>query len=173
MAFLFPGGGTQYVGMGEELYRDHDVYRDAVDRCARILRPVLGRDLRTVLFEESDPEGTATLLALVVTEYATARTLMESGVRPDALIGHSLGEYTAACLAGVMELEEMLPLVAERIRLIKSARRRDGRGGGVRRDRAAAARRAAVAGRRQRAGRLHRRRTHRGRGAAGAGADPP
>ncbi|MGA4965770.1 type I polyketide synthase [Streptomyces pseudogriseolus] len=121
VAFLFPGGGTQYVGMGEELYRDHDVYRDAVDRCARILRPVLGRDLRTVLFEEADPEGTATLLALVVTEYATARTLMESGVRPDALIGHSLGEYTAACLAGVMELEEMLPLVAERIRLIKSA----------------------------------------------------
>ncbi|WP_320777575.1 type I polyketide synthase [Streptomyces sp. CRN 30] len=126
VAFLLPGGGTQYPGMGAELYRDHDVYRDAVDECARILRPVLGADLRTDLLDR--PQGgrtggdpTATFLGLVVTEYALARTLMEAGVRPDALIGHSLGEYTAACLAGVMELEDMLPLVTERIRLIAAA----------------------------------------------------
>ncbi|MEU5420325.1 type I polyketide synthase [Streptomyces sp. NPDC020799] len=121
VAFLLPGGGTQYVGMGAELYRDHPVYRDTVDRCAAILRPVLGRDLRTALFEHADPGSVDAFLALVVTEYALAVTLMEQGVRPDALIGHSLGEYTAATLAGVMTLEEMLPLVAERIRLIASA----------------------------------------------------
>ncbi|MFI2507293.1 type I polyketide synthase [Streptomyces sp. NPDC018972] len=121
VAFLLPGGGTQYPGMGAELYRDHSVYRDTVDECARILRPVLGADLRTALFEERRPDDTSAFLGLVVTEYALARTLMESGVRPDALIGHSLGEYTAACLAGVIDLADMLPLVTERIRLIGSA----------------------------------------------------
>ncbi|MFH9860351.1 type I polyketide synthase [Streptomyces sp. NPDC017202] len=121
VAFLLPGGGTQYPGMGAELYRDHGVYRDTVDECARILRPALGADLRTTLFEQRQPDDTAAFLGLVVTEYALARTLMEQGVRPDALIGHSLGEYTAACLAGVVDLEDMLPLVTERIRLIASA----------------------------------------------------
>ncbi|MFI9772879.1 type I polyketide synthase [Streptomyces sp. NPDC052415] len=121
VAFLLPGGGTQYPGMGAELYRDHTVYRDTVDECARILRPVLGADVRTALFEERRPDDTAAFLGLVVTEYALARTLIESGVRPDALIGHSLGEYTAACLAGVIDLADMLPLVTERIRLISTA----------------------------------------------------
>ncbi|WP_338895252.1 beta-ketoacyl synthase N-terminal-like domain-containing protein [Streptomyces sp. TG1A-60] len=118
VAFLLPGGGTQYVGMGAELYRDDDVYRDVVDQCARVLRPVVKGDLRTALFERVEPGGITSFLALVITEYALARTLMEQGVRPDALIGHSLGEYTAACLAGVMDLDEMLPVVAERLRLI-------------------------------------------------------
>ncbi|MBN0048533.1 alpha/beta fold hydrolase [Streptomyces actuosus] len=118
VAFLLPGGGTQYVGMGAELYHDHDVYRDAVDHCARVLRPQTDGDLRTALFERVEPGSTEAFLALVVTEYALARTLMEAGVRPDMFIGHSLGEYTAACLAGVMDLDEMLPVVAERIRLI-------------------------------------------------------
>ncbi|WSQ13143.1 acyltransferase domain-containing protein [Streptomyces sp. NBC_01231] len=120
VAFLLPGGGTHYVGMGAELYRDNDVYRDVVDQCARILRPVVDGDLRTALFERVEPDGLASLLTLIVTEYALATTLMEQGVRPDALIGHSLGEYTAACLAGVMDLDEMLPVVTERMRLIVS-----------------------------------------------------
>ncbi|MEU0007936.1 beta-ketoacyl synthase N-terminal-like domain-containing protein [Streptomyces sp. NPDC006314] len=121
VAFLLPGGGTQYPGMGAELYREYDVYRDAVDECARILRPVLGADLRTPLYEQRQSDDTSVFLALVVTEYALARTLMAAGVRPDALIGHSLGEYTAACLAGTIDLDDMLPLVTERIRLISSA----------------------------------------------------
>ncbi|GAA2264406.1 hypothetical protein GCM10010145_44450 [Streptomyces ruber] len=121
VAFLLPGGGTQYPGMGAELYRGHGVYRDVVDECARILRPALGADVRDALFEQPEPENTAAFMSLVVTEYALARTLMEAGVRPDALIGHSLGEYTAACLAGVLDLEDMLPLVTERMRLIASA----------------------------------------------------
>ncbi|KPC86521.1 hypothetical protein ADL27_45245, partial [Streptomyces sp. NRRL F-6602] len=92
-----------------------------VDHCSALLRPALGSDLRTALFEEVEPGSTAAFMALFVTEYALARTLMEEGVRPDALIGHSLGEYTAACLAGVMEIDEALPVVAERIRLIASS----------------------------------------------------
>ncbi|MFI1769171.1 type I polyketide synthase [Streptomyces sp. NPDC020800] len=118
VAFLLPGGGTQYVGMGSGLYHNSDVYRDAVDRCARALHPVTGGDLRTAMFERVEPGSINAFLTLVVTEYALAHTLMEQGVRPDALIGHSLGEYTAACLAGVMDLEEMLTAVAERLRLI-------------------------------------------------------
>lgn len=121
VAFLFPGGGTQYPGMGAQLYRDNDDYRDVVDECARILRPVLGADLRDSLVRAVQPDATGAFLGLVVTEYALAQTLMTGGVRPDALIGHSLGEYTAGCLAGVIDLADMLPLVAERIRLITSA----------------------------------------------------
>ncbi|MFM9699946.1 type I polyketide synthase [Streptomyces europaeiscabiei] len=122
MAFLLPGGGAQYTGMGAELYRGCAPYRDVVDHCAGILRPVLGRDLRDTLFGSgtTDP-GVLGLLSVVVTEYALATVLMERGARPDAMIGHSVGEYTAACLAGVMDLEDMLPLVAERARLMVAA----------------------------------------------------
>ncbi|MFJ9153074.1 type I polyketide synthase [Streptomyces sp. NPDC102270] len=122
VAFLLPGGGAQYTGMGAELYRDCAGYRDVVDHCAAVLRPVLGRDLRDTLFgsDTTDP-GVLGLLSVVVTEYALATVLMQRGARPDAMIGHSLGEYTAACLAGVMDLEEMLPLVAERARLMVAA----------------------------------------------------
>jgi acyl transferase domain-containing protein/thioesterase domain-containing protein len=122
VAFLLPGGGAQYTGMGAELYRGCAPYRDVVDHCAGILRPVLGRDLRDTLFNSGTADaGVRGLLSVVVTEYALATVLMERGVRPDAMIGHSLGEYTAACLAGVMSLEEMLPLVAERGRLMVAA----------------------------------------------------
>ncbi|MFJ8150221.1 type I polyketide synthase [Streptomyces sp. NPDC096048] len=121
VVFLLPGGGTQYPGMGAELYREHAVYRDTVDECAHILRPALGTDVRAAVFEGAGDDHTATFLGLVVTEYALARTLMAAGVRPDALIGHSLGEYPAACLAGVIDLEDMLPLVTERVRLISGA----------------------------------------------------
>jgi phthiocerol/phenolphthiocerol synthesis type-I polyketide synthase E len=121
VAFLLPGGGTQYTGMGARLHRDLPAYRDAFDRCARILRPVTGRDLRTTLDGGGEPVEGDAFLALLATEYALATALTAQGVRPSALIGHSLGEYTAAVLAGVLSLEDMLPLVAERIRLIASA----------------------------------------------------
>ncbi|MEU6774135.1 beta-ketoacyl synthase N-terminal-like domain-containing protein [Streptomyces sp. NPDC046759] len=121
VAFLLPGGGTQYVGMGAGLYRELPVYRDAVDACARILRPHIGHDLRTDLYEDTDPNSPEAFLALVTTQYALATALGEYGVRPAAFIGHSLGEYTAACLAGVLTLEEMLPLIALRVRLISAS----------------------------------------------------
>ncbi|MGH3941130.1 MAG: type I polyketide synthase [Pseudonocardiaceae bacterium] len=134
VAFLFPGGGAHYDRMGLDLYRSEPVYRAVIDRSAEILQPVLGYDLRSVLYAEQDqsPYGT-TLLdgtgitrrsaaypAVVATEYALAQLLQSWGVQPMGLLGHSLGEYTAACLAGVFSLEDVLPLVAERERLIAS-----------------------------------------------------
>ncbi|MFI9273249.1 type I polyketide synthase [Kitasatospora sp. NPDC052896] len=121
VAFLLPGGGTQYVGMGAGLYRDIPLYRETIDDCARILTPHLARDLRTDLFQHTEPASIEAFLSLVATQYALARTLIAHGVRPAALIGHSLGEYTAACLAGVLSLDQMLPLVATRLRLIIAA----------------------------------------------------
>ncbi|MEU3495725.1 beta-ketoacyl synthase N-terminal-like domain-containing protein [Kitasatospora cineracea] len=121
VAFLLPGGGTQYVGMGADLYRDVPVYRAAIDACAGILRPHLGHDLRDDLYRHTEPGSAEAFLSLVATQYALARTLTAHGVQPDAFLGHSLGEYTAACLAGVLSLEEMLPLVATRLRLIIAA----------------------------------------------------
>ncbi|MBZ4324499.1 acyltransferase domain-containing protein, partial [Streptomyces huiliensis] len=121
VVFLLPGGGTQYVGMGAELYRDDPAYREAVDRCAAILQPVLGLDIRHTLHEHADHFSVESMCALAVVEYALAASLEASGVRPGALMGHSLGEYVAACLAGVMTLEEMLPLLVTRVRLMISA----------------------------------------------------
>ncbi|MGH3886641.1 MAG: SDR family NAD(P)-dependent oxidoreductase [Pseudonocardiaceae bacterium] len=134
VAFLFPGAGAHYDRMGLDLYRSEPVYRTLIDRSAEILQPVLGYDLRSVLYTDQGkfPGGT-TLLdgdgptrrsaaypAVVATEYALATLLLSCGVRPTGLLGHSLGEYTAACLAGVFSLEDVLPLVAERERLIAS-----------------------------------------------------
>ncbi|MFD7663699.1 beta-ketoacyl synthase N-terminal-like domain-containing protein [Streptomyces sp. NPDC059788] len=119
VTFLFPGGGAHHDGMGKELYDTQPVFRGEIDRAAAILLPVLGQDLRHVLYEDAAPERSCSFPALVATEYATARLLIDHGADPDALIGHSLGEYTAACLAGVLSLEDALPLVAERERLLE------------------------------------------------------
>ena len=135
--FLFPGSGAQYPRMGEGLDRSEPIYREALDRCAEILRgqlpddPVFGPspDLRTVLFPEEDlGEAAARALrrpalampSLLATEYALARLWASYGVRPEALIGHSLGECTAACLAGVMRLEDALAVTALRGRLFET-----------------------------------------------------
>ncbi|MGH3931825.1 MAG: type I polyketide synthase, partial [Pseudonocardiaceae bacterium] len=134
VAFLFPGAGVHYDRMGLDLYRSEPVYRTVIDRSAEILHPVLGYDLRSVLYTEQDrPSDGRTLLdgdgatrrsaaypAVVATEYALATLLLSRGVRPTGLLGHSLGEYAAACLAGVFSLEDVLALVAERERLIAS-----------------------------------------------------
>ncbi len=126
VVFLFPGQGAQYVDMGKELYAAEPAFRRALDTCARLLAPHLGLDLRTVLFPA---DGTAaagrleqTALAqpaLFAVEYALAELLREWGIRPAAMLGHSLGEYVAACLAGVFSLEDALALVAARGRLMQ------------------------------------------------------
>ncbi|GAA1299942.1 beta-ketoacyl synthase N-terminal-like domain-containing protein [Saccharothrix xinjiangensis] len=127
VVFMFPGGGAQYDGMGRELYGAEPVFRDAIDRCAEVLRPVLGRDLRELLYPVGAPGGDrlsaahATFPALLATEYAMATWLISRGVRPAAMIGHSLGEYAAACVAGVLSLEDVLPLVVARERLFVRA----------------------------------------------------
>ena len=150
VAFLFPGLGDHYAGMAAELYRAEPVFRDALDRCAKILRPRLGLDLREALWPAGSPEppsgapGTSARPdlrrlvaggedvaddgplsrtriahpALFAVEYALATLLLEWGIRPAAMIGYSLGEYVAACLAGVFSLEDALALVAERARLV-------------------------------------------------------
>ncbi len=186
VVFLFPGQGSQYVNMGLELYQAEPAFRETVDRCAELLRPHLGLDLREVLYpkeqstknkeqktdhhnpvrrplrghltddpgeeqngqspisnlqspRESGGKGTGengqspisnlqsplnqtqyAQPALFVVEYGLARLWMSWGVRPQAMIGHSIGEYVAACLAGVFSLEDALKLVAARGRLMQS-----------------------------------------------------
>lgn len=127
IAFMFPGQGAQYVNMGHGLYHSENVFRDCIDQCAELLQQQLGCDLRTILYSSLTGEGANSLLkqtriaqpALFVIEYALARLWQSWGIHPDAMIGHSIGEYVAGCLAGVMSLEHALFLVAERGRLMQ------------------------------------------------------
>jgi amino acid adenylation domain-containing protein/non-ribosomal peptide synthase protein (TIGR01720 family) len=128
IVFMFSGQGAQRVGMMRELYDSEPVFRAEVDRCAALLLPLTGSDLREALYPADDTATAAasrlqqtavTQPALFVTEYALARLWMSRGVQPDAMIGHSIGEYVAACLAGVMSLEAALSVVAVRGRLMQ------------------------------------------------------
>ncbi|HSU14719.1 type I polyketide synthase [Longimicrobium sp.] len=147
VAFLFPGLGDHYPNMARGLYEAEPAFRAEVDRCAEILRPLLGADIREALFPGHAPSDAAPAQALdlramvarsaptpeaaqlnrtalaqpavFVVDYALARLWMSWGIAPDALIGHSLGEYAAACIAGVLSLEDALTLVAERAKTIE------------------------------------------------------
>jgi acyl transferase domain-containing protein/acyl carrier protein len=128
VVFMFSGQGSQYVGMGRGLYESEPRFREIVDECAGTLAPTLGIDLRGVLYPSPEEIETAaarlsttaiTQPALFVVEYALARLYMEWGITPQAMLGHSIGEYVAACLAGVMSLPDALGLVAERGRLME------------------------------------------------------
>lgn len=128
ITFMFPGGGAQYPNMGLDLYRTEPEFRKVVDDCCEWLKPHLGFDLRNYLYPVTGrlEETTAQLRrvavalpALFVTEYALARLWMSWGFQPHAMIGHSLGEYVAACLAGVFSIADALALVAARGRLMQ------------------------------------------------------
>lgn len=130
VVFMFTGQGAQYVSMGRELYETEAIFREQVDLCAELLQSHLGLDIRDVLYPSSENEVEAaeqlkqthiTQPALFVIEYALAKLWMEWGVRPAAMIGHSIGEYAAACLAGIFSLEDALLLVATRGRLMQQS----------------------------------------------------
>lgn len=127
--FVFPGQGVQYAGMGATLYEVEPVFKETVDYCAQYLTPVIGFDIREVLFckGEGEEEANETLRqtantqpAIFVIEYAMAKLWQQYGVQPDAMIGHSIGQYAAACLSGVFSLDDCLKLVAARGRVIQA-----------------------------------------------------
>ncbi|WP_172961080.1 polyketide synthase, partial [Oceaniglobus roseus] len=127
VAFLFPGQGAQYPGMGSGLYADLPAYRRWIDEGCEILAPLLDRPLLPLLDGAETGPGAAEALkrtalaqpALVLTQYATAQAWMARGIRPGALLGHSVGEFAAAALAGVMSFEDALHAVAARGRLMQ------------------------------------------------------
>ena len=129
VVFMFSGQGAQYVNMTRGIYEQEPTYRRHLDECFTRLRPLLGLDLKAVLFADADRDPSAaarlnqtaiTQPALFAVEYALARLWMSWGIKPQAMIGHSIGEYVAAHLAGVFSLDDALALVVERGRLMQS-----------------------------------------------------
>ena len=128
VAFMFPGQGAQYINMASDLYRFEPAFREAVDRCVAHLTPLMGMRLSDIIYpKEEELASSKTKLdqtavaqpALFTIEYALAQLWKSWGIRPGAMIGHSLGEYTAACIAGVMSLEDALSLIALRSELMQ------------------------------------------------------
>jgi acyl transferase domain-containing protein/thioesterase domain-containing protein len=129
VVFMFSGQGAQYVKMAYELYQTEPLFREEVDKCSDYLKPHLELDLRKVLYpsEEKMTKATPqihqtafTQTALFVIEYALAKLWMSYGIHPEAMLGHSIGEYVAACLADVFSLEDALSLVATRGLMMQS-----------------------------------------------------
>ncbi|MDZ8136600.1 MAG: beta-ketoacyl synthase N-terminal-like domain-containing protein [Nostoc sp. DedQUE04] len=128
VVFMFSGQGAQYVNMARELYEVEPTFREQVDICSEILKPHLGLDLCHVLYPSEDKiekasqqlqQTAITQPALFVIEYALAKLWMSWGVHPEAMIGHSIGEYVAAAIAGVFSLEDALAIVATRGQLMQ------------------------------------------------------
>ncbi|MCC5616012.1 SDR family oxidoreductase [Nostoc sp. CHAB 5836] len=128
VVFMFSGQGSQYVNMGRELYESETVFRQQIDYCCELLKPHLELDLRTVLYPSAEKAQEATQKlqqtaitqpALFVIEYAMAKLWMAWGVHPEMMIGHSIGEYVAATIAGVFSLEDALAIVAMRGKLMQ------------------------------------------------------
>ncbi|MBF8187057.1 KR domain-containing protein [Nonomuraea sp. K274] len=141
VVFLLSGVGDQFEGMAAGLYRERPAFRDAFDQCAKLFEPLIGFDLRqmmvpcegeaprpsTRIIDDEPSVGNPALRQTVITQplmftigYSLGQTLFECGVKPSALLGYSIGEYAAACLAGVFDLPDTVRLVAARAKLIES-----------------------------------------------------
>ena len=128
VAFLFPGQGSQYPGMARDLYDTDAEFRRHFEQCSAICRPLIAADLAGLIYPQSNDAAASDRLmntqyaqpAIFTIEYSLARLWMSWGVQPSAMIGHSIGEFVAAVLAGVMALEDALPLVALRGRLMQA-----------------------------------------------------
>jgi acyl transferase domain-containing protein/NAD(P)-dependent dehydrogenase (short-subunit alcohol dehydrogenase family)/dienelactone hydrolase len=123
LAFLFSGQGAQYTAMGRRLYELHPVFRNAINRCDEILGSELDRSLRDLLWGAGTDllsETRYTQPALFAFEYALANLWQSWGVSPNFVIGHSVGEYSAACMAGIFSVEDGLRLTAARGRLMQA-----------------------------------------------------
>ncbi|MBZ5710638.1 non-ribosomal peptide synthetase/type I polyketide synthase [Nannocystis pusilla] len=130
LVFVFPGGGSQHLDMGRELYAHAPPFRAALDECAQLFLDELGEDIRALMFApagEAEAAGqrlktpSRNMAAIFAVEYALARLLVAWGLRPAAVFGHSLGEYVAAAIAGVMRLADAVALVATRGALCDAA----------------------------------------------------
>ena len=139
VVFMFAGQGTQYVNMGWDLYRTEPVFRQEMNRCFEILKPIMDYDIKEIIYpsdrsdrsdqsDKSDQSDWADILMnqteiaqplLFAFEYSLAKLLMEWGIRPTALIGYSFGEYIAACISGVFSLEDALEIITTRGELMR------------------------------------------------------
>uniref|UniRef100_UPI00403E5477 amino acid adenylation domain-containing protein n=1 Tax=Paenibacillus sp. FSL K6-1330 TaxID=2975292 RepID=UPI00403E5477 len=121
IVFMFSGQGSQYINMGKGLYETEPVFREEMNHCFRLYLDITGSDMKVMLYPDADAETAEASLqlnqtkhiqpAMLMLEFALARLLLSWGVKPDAMIGYSFGEYAAACLAGVMSLEEAMRLI--------------------------------------------------------------
>ena len=126
LTFLFPGQGAQYLDMGKALYENEVAFRKAFDECAKILMDELQLDIKEIIYPEENSELAETYIkntkytqpALFVIEYALAQLFKSWNIRPSILIGHSIGEFVAAHLAGIMTLKDAVCLVAKRGKLV-------------------------------------------------------
>lgn len=127
IAFMFPGQGSQYISMGKELYNSNLLFRLILDECFSIVKSASGEGLKKLLFESPDNEDTGKILAntaitqpvLFIIEYALAKVFEQLDIKPRYLIGHSIGEYTAACIAGVFDMRTALLIVIKRGQLMQ------------------------------------------------------
>ncbi len=125
--FMFTGQGSEYLDMGKQLYEQESVFRKELTRCFDISKQIMGVDLKDILYPEVDRTMAQDKLKqaqyaqpiIVAFEYALGKLLEEWGIQPQSMVGHGVGEYTAACLAGVLTLEDTLSLVALRGRLMQ------------------------------------------------------
>ncbi|MGI4022614.1 MAG: amino acid adenylation domain-containing protein [Janthinobacterium lividum] len=126
-ALLFPGQGSQFINMNLELYQQEAIFRDAVDKCAILLFPILGEDIRNIIYPAAQDSASSEKLnhtlyaqpAVFTMQYAMVRLWTSWGLQPNAITGHSLGEFMAAHFAGVFSLEDALKLIVARCRLMQ------------------------------------------------------